>query len=82
MREEKRISVGKIIVVSATVAVTVAAAAFVLYRLFRKYFKITFDCGDCDTCGDDCFCDDFDMESDEDYIPECDLADEDEDDAE
>ena len=75
MREEKRITVGKVIVVSATVAVAVAAAVFVLYRLFKKYFKITFDCGDCEACGDECFCDDFDPDCEEDYIPECDLSD-------
>jgi hypothetical protein len=43
------------------IIVTIGAAVYVLYRLFRKYFNISFDCGcECDECedADDCdFCD-------------------------
>ena len=79
--EEKRISVWKIVEISASVAVLVAAAALILYKLFRKYFRISLDCGCCDECTQDCFCDEFDplCECDEDFAPRCDADDEDED---
>ncbi len=75
---EKKISVTKVIIIAATVAVTLAAALFLLYKLLKKYFKVSVECGDCDSC-DDCFCDDLDCcFDDEDYVPECSIADDDE----
>lgn len=77
MREEKRTSVFKIILISVTVAIAVVGIVAVLYRLFKKYFKITIDCGDCDECTGDCFGDDFDplCDCDEDFVPKCSLDD-------
>ncbi|MBE6569670.1 MAG: hypothetical protein E7658_05580 [Ruminococcaceae bacterium] len=47
--------------------VSIGAIVAVLYTVFKKYFKVTFECDDCDCgcCGDDCF------EEDEDYEPIC-----------
>lgn len=78
MREEKRTSVFKIILISATVAIAIVGIVAVLYRLFKKYFKISIDCGDCedcDCCTADCFGEDFDplCDCDEDYMPKCNL---------
>lgn len=77
MREEKRTSVFKIILISVTVAIAVVGVVAVLYRLFKKYFKITIDCGDCDECTGECFGDDFDplCDCDEDFVPKCSLDD-------
>ncbi len=38
--------------------VTIGAVLVVLYSLFKKYFKITFECNseDCDCFEDDCDC--------------------------
>ncbi|MBQ8475140.1 MAG: hypothetical protein IJ499_05715 [Clostridia bacterium] len=76
--EEKRVSIGKIIAISAAVALLIFAAMVILYKFFKKYFKITFDCGDCDSCDQDCFGSDFEpiCFTDEDYAPECTLCDE------
>ncbi len=73
MREEKRTSVVKVIIISVTVALAIVAVVAVLYKLFKKYFKVSIDCGDCDCCDGDCFADDFDplCDCDEDYVPEC-----------
>jgi len=47
--------------------VSIAAIAAVLYTVFKKYFKVTFECDDCDCscCDEDCF-----EEADE-YEPIC-----------
>ena len=46
--------------------VSISAIVVVLYTVFKKYFKVTFECDDCDCCcGDDCF------EEVEDYEPIC-----------
>ena len=75
--DEKRVSIFKIVEISAAVALLIFAALVVLYKFFKKYFKISFDCGDCDSCYQDCFGSDFDpMFDDEDYAPECTLCDE------
>ncbi len=75
--EEKRVSIFKIVAISAAVALFIFAALVVLYKFFKKYFKISFDCGDCDSCYQDCFGSDFDpVFDDEDYAPECTLCDE------
>ncbi len=72
---EKKVNIWKIIIISAGVAAAVAAICITAYKLFKKYFKITFDCGeDCENCEDGCFCDDFE---DDDFIPECSIDDED-----
>ena len=81
--EEKRISIWKIVAISAGVAVLVAAAVVILCKVFRKYFRISIDCGDCDDCTQDCFGCEFDplCECDEDFVPRCDADADDEDDA-
>lgn len=78
MREEKRVSIGKIILVTVGVTVAVVATLAALYKLFKKYFKVTFDCGNCEDCTAGCFADDFDPLCDEDFAPKCVLDDEDE----
>lgn len=76
--DEKKVSIFKVVAISAGVAVFVVTAAMVLYRLFKKYFRISFDCGDCDSCCQDCFGDEFDPLSkcDDDFAPGCSLCDE------
>lgn len=38
--------------------VSIAALAVVVYTVFKKYFKVTFECdGCCDACEDECFAD-------------------------
>ena len=64
-KEEKGVSIGKVVLITLSVVFCVLAAAAVLYKVFKKHFKITFECGDCAFCDDDCFCDDSDFE------PEC-----------
>lgn len=78
MREEKRTSAVKIILISVTVALAVVAIVAVLYKLFKKYFKVSIDCGDCDACSDACFGEDFDplCDCDEDFVPTCSLDEE------
>lgn len=46
--------------------VSLAALAVVLYTIFKKYFQVTFECGNCDECDEDCF-----GEDDADYEPIC-----------
>lgn len=76
-KEEKRVSLIKIITISAGVALLIVAAAALLYKFFKKYFRISFDCGDCDTCCQDCFGDEFDplCSCDEDFAPGCSICD-------
>ncbi len=76
--EEKRVSVIKIIAISAGVALLIVSVAALLYKFFKKYFRISFDCGDCDTCCQDCFGDEFDplCSCDEDFAPGCSICDE------
>ena len=75
MNEEKRTSVAKVIIISVTVAIAVVGLVVLLYNLFKKYFKVTIDCGNCDSCNDDSLGDDLDpcCESDEDFVPSCSL---------
>ncbi len=71
--EGKKVNVWKIIIISAGVAAAVAAIAITAYMLFKKYFKITFECGeDCENCPEDYFFDDLE---DDDFIPECSVDD-------
>lgn len=38
--------------------VSIAALVLVVYTVFKKYFKVTFECdGCCDCCEDECFAD-------------------------
>ena len=77
VREEKRTSVLKIILISVAVAIAIVGIIALLYFLFKKYFKVSIDCGDCDDCEDSCFGDSFDplCDCDEDYVPACNLDD-------
>ena len=76
---EKRSSVVRTVIITLTVIAAIAAVAAVLYNLFKKYFKVSLDCGDRDDCSSGCFGDDFDPMCDDDFAPECALDDEDED---
>lgn len=62
---EKKTGVLRTIFIIVGIVVTLAAAALVVYKVFKKYFKITFECGDANICEDDCFCDE------PDYEPQC-----------
>ena len=78
VKEEKRgVSVLKIVLISVAVAIAIVAIVALLYYLFKKYFKVSIDCGDCDGCEEACFGDDFDplCDCDEDYVPQCSLDD-------
>ena len=48
------------IIVGALVSITAIAA--VLYTVFKKYFTVTFECDDCDCCGEECFAEDEEFE--------------------
>ncbi len=57
--------------------VSIAAVVVVLYTIFKKYCKITFECdGNCDGCDEECFEEDCDS-----YEPIC-CCQDDEDEAE
>lgn len=64
-KEEKRVSAWQAVLITIGVIVVVLGALAVIYKFFKKYFRITLECGDCDFCEDDCFCEDID------YEPEC-----------
>ena len=64
-KEEKSVSIGRVILITAGAVLVVLAALAVIYKFFKKHFKITFECGDCDFCEDGCLCEDAD------YEPEC-----------
>lgn len=69
----KKESTLKTIFVVIGALVSLAALVVVVYTVFKKYFKVTFECGgDCDCCDEDCF-------EDEDacYEPICCCEDED-----
>lgn len=77
--EEKKVSVYKVIGITVGAVLLVTAACFAAYTFFKKYFKITFDCGKCGECDGDCLGIDFDPElCDEDFEPQCCLDDEEE----
>lgn len=57
--ENKKASDGlRALFVIVGAVVTIGAVVAVLYSLFKKYFKITFETGsdDCDCFGEDCTC--------------------------
>ena len=79
MKNEKRYSDGiKALFVVVGAVVTIGAVLFTLYTIFKKYFKITFDCdgncADCDGCDEECF-----EEECESYEPICCCQDDEED---
>ena len=48
----------KTVFVAIGALVSIAALGVVVYTVFKKYFKVTFECdGCCDACEDDCFAD-------------------------
>lgn len=63
--EEKSSNIVKVVLITLTVLVFVAAALAIAYKFFKKHFKVNLECGDCDFCDGDDFCDDIDFE------PEC-----------
>ncbi len=64
-KEEKNFSVLRTVLIIAGIVVVLMTAMVVLYKVFKKYFRVTLECGDCDICDGDCFCEDGDFE------PEC-----------
>ena len=64
-KNSNKASVLRAIFITVGVIVTVLTTLVVLYKVFKKYFRITLECGDCSICDDDCF-----IEED-DYEPEC-----------
>ena len=61
-REKKSSGALKAFAITFGVIAAVAAAAVVLIQAFKKYFTITFECSDCDSCDDKCFDEDEDVE--------------------
>ena len=47
----------KVVFIVVGAVVTIGSLAIVAYKLFKKYFKVTFECEGEDCC-DDCFCED------------------------
>lgn len=75
--EEKKVNIYKVIGITVGAVLVVAAICFAAYTFFKKYFKISFDCGNCSECDNDCFSVDFDPElCSEDFEPECNLDEE------
>ena len=64
-KNSNKASVLRAIFITVGVIVTVLTTLVVLYKVFKKYFRITLECGDCSICDGDCF-----IEED-DYEPEC-----------
>ena len=58
--EEKKTSPLKVILIIIGAVVAAAGVILVVYKLFKKYFTITFECGDCENCEEDCFEDELD----------------------
>ncbi len=70
-QDSKRISICKMIFITVSSALMVISILLIAYKFFKKYFKVTFECGDCDFSSDEGFFDDADFE------PECCFGDED-----
>ena len=64
-KEEKTVNVAKVVLITAGVVLAIVAACIALYKFFKKHFKITFECEDCDFCDDDC------LSFDDGFEPEC-----------
>lgn len=54
MKKESTLK-GIFVVIGALVSI--AALVVVVYTVFKKYFKVTFECDGCDCCDDECFAD-------------------------
>ncbi|MBO5111720.1 MAG: hypothetical protein J6D21_13515 [Clostridia bacterium] len=53
--KNKKDSILKIVAITSTVVLAVLAIGAILYKLFTKYFKITFECdNNCDECVEGC----------------------------
>ena len=54
--KKENTSLLKGIFVAIGAIVSIAALGVVVYTVFKKYFKVTFECdGCCDCCEDECF---------------------------
>ena len=71
-KEKKSSEALKALFIIVGAVVTVGTVIMVLYSLFKKYFKITFECSNDD-------CDDYFDDEYEDYEPICCCEDDDED---
>jgi len=55
MNEKKTCETLKVLFIIIGAIVSIGALVAVAYTIFKKYFRVTFECGDdCDCC-DDCF---------------------------
>ena len=45
-KDDRGVSVGKVVMITLSVVAIIIAAAAVLYKIFKKHFNITFVCGD------------------------------------
>ena len=63
-KEGKRFGFLKVLLTTIGIILFLLTALAILYKFFKKHFKITFECGDYDFSDDDCF-------DDIDYEPEC-----------
>ena len=43
-KDDRGVSVGKVVMITLSVVAIIIAAAAVLYKIFKKHFKITFEC--------------------------------------
>lgn len=72
--EEKKTSPLKVILIILGAIVAAAGALLVVYKIFKKYFTVTFECGDCDSCDEDCFCDEDELDAEPVCTDEDDVA--------
>ena len=63
--EEKSTNIVKVVLITLGVIAFIVTAVMVAYTFFKKHFKVSFECEDCDFCDGDDFCEDVDFE------PEC-----------
>ena len=45
----------KVVLIVVGIIAALAGIAFVLCKIFKKYFTIEFECDDCDNCDEPCF---------------------------
>ncbi len=63
MNEKKTTETLKVLFIIIGAVVSLGALAAVAYTIFKKYFRVTFECcDDCDCCCDECFDDECDLE--------------------
>ena len=75
MYEKKENSALKTFLIIVGAVVSVAAVVAAVYCLFKKYFKISFECDGCDEC-DECDCNGCFVEKDDmDFAPACECED-------